>query len=92
MRRVLPGGAVLNGDAQRAVACRPGAAVVESVRRPRPPSPLVRLLSAARRLPGRWRRFWSVERLSAAKLFLEVLVVLVGLVGAVLALLGWSRN
>jgi len=32
------------------------------------------------------------ERLSSVKLMLEVLAVLVGLIGAVLALFGWSRK
>jgi hypothetical protein len=33
-----------------------------------------------------------VERLASVKLVLEVLAVLVGLIGAILALFGWSRG
>jgi hypothetical protein len=79
----LPAGAVLEGDDKLTVACRPGAAVVESMRPPSPPPPW-------------WKRVlrWLIdpERLPTVKLVLEVLAVLVGLVGAVLAVFGLSRK
>ena len=96
MRWVLPGGAKLGGgnnalDEQR-VACRPGAAVLEPKRPPRRPGPIKRLLSALKRLPGRLTGSWSEEQLARVKLSLEILAVLVGLIGAVLALFGVSRK
>jgi hypothetical protein len=101
MRWVLPGGAVLGardrkGD-ERAVACRPRAAVVESVRPPRPPTVWKRLLAAVKPVQAwlagfSWRRPFPREGLADVKLVLEVLGLLVALITAVLALLGWSRN
>lgn len=82
MRLILPGGAVLtlDGKDDRAVACRPIAAVrvrmVPVKPAPTPPSP---------RPPLR-------ERLTDAKLVIEVLLGLVGLIAAILALFGWSRQ
>ncbi len=100
MRWVLPGGAELGerncGSEERTVACRPQAAVLESMSRPRRKNLVERLVSAVKLLLGGfttfWQRFFSVERLPTVKLWLEVLAVLVGLIGAILALFGWSRR
>jgi hypothetical protein len=98
MRWVLPGGAVLGGknrrearrvDEAQEVACRPLAAALE---RMRSPSPWRRLRSKATRLVGLVVTFFSVERLTTAKLVLEVLAVLVGLIGGILVLLGVLRK
>ncbi len=97
MRWVLPGGAVLGkssrGSGELSVVCRPGAAVLESMR----PPPRKPLLSRMKRLLSRnatfiRQRFFSEEHLPRVKLWLEVLVLLVGLIGAILALLGVSRK
>jgi hypothetical protein len=94
---VLPGGAVLGardreGD-ERAVACRPGAAVLESVR---PLTLLERLRAAVKRVRGRLAGFWqwlgSREGIATVKRVLEVLVLLVGLITAILALFGVTRK
>jgi len=98
MRRVLPGGATLGGSRhggdERPVACRPGAAVLvrTSPRRATasPPTGVTTtpaLEPVSDRSPPK-----LAERLSSVKLMLEVLAVLVGLIGAVLALFGWSRK
>jgi hypothetical protein len=86
MRWVLPGGAVLEGDDKLTVACRPGAAVIESMKppapQPPPPPPWIRLF--------RW--VISRKRLATVKLVVEVLAALVGLIGAVLTLFRlWGR-
>ncbi len=92
MRWVLPGGAVLGGNqrghGERAVACRPGAAVLESLKLRPPPSCWERLRSIVKAVLA----FFSVKQLTTVKLVLEVLAVLVGLIGAILALFGWSRK
>jgi hypothetical protein len=87
MRLVLPGGAVLRKSSgekgEREVACRPGAAVLERPWRP----------GLWRRLKWRLHRLLSdPERLARLKLVLEVLAVIVGLVGAILALFGILRK
>ena len=75
MQWVLPGGAKLNGGDERAVACRPLAAVRE------------------RTVPAKGRCWLSLRsRLATAKLWIEVLAALVGLIGAVLALFGLLRK
>jgi hypothetical protein len=90
MRWVLPGGAVLGGTnrkgCERPVVCRPHAAVLERTR-PRPA--IVRCLTYL--APCLTKVGRSLPRLTKTKLFLEVLVLLVGLIGAILALLGLSR-
>ena len=97
MRWVLPGGAVLGGSNRRgdepAVACRPGAAVLESVR---PLTLLERLRAAVKRVRGRLAGFWrwlcSPKGLATVKRVLEVLALLVGLITAILALLVGLRR
>jgi hypothetical protein len=93
----MPGGAVLGardreGD-ERAVACRPGAAVLESVR----PLPLLeRLWAAVKRvldkLAGFWRWLGSPKGLATVERVLKVLTLLVGLITAILALFAVTRK
>ena len=68
MRWVLPGGAVLGANGvqgdEQAVACRPGVAVVESMRPPRPPTIRERLRRRREAGPERIRR----DRLAVAVL------------------------
>lgn len=93
MRRILPGGARLGGSKrggdERPVACRPLSAVLErtsqcrvvaSVQTEQPPT------SAAAPSPAASPQK-HIERLSTVKLLLEIVAVLVGLIGAVLALI-----
>jgi hypothetical protein len=100
MRWVLPGGAVLRERSregeEREVACRPHAAVLESIR---PKTIWEQLVSAVKRfwsgfttLAARIWRWLITLRPSTVKQWLEVLVVLVGLIGAILALFGLSRK
>ena len=93
MRWVLPGGAVLGGG-DRPVACRPRGAVVQQVR---PHGPIVSALpepSASILLPTAINpvKQGHRERLTTVKLWLEVLAILVGLLGTLLALLGLSNR
>jgi hypothetical protein len=97
MRWVLPGGAVLGGrdrrGNERAVACRPRAAVLESVR---PLTLLERLRAAVKRVRGRLAGFWrwlcTPKGLAIVKRVLEVLALLVGLIATILALLAGLRR
>ena len=79
MQWVLPGGAVLDGRDERTVAIRPLAAVRQGARHRRP-------AVAATPQPK------PPERLATAKQWLELLAVLVGLIGAILALFGLSKK
>ena len=84
MLRVLPGGAKLSarnhaGD-ERCVACRPGTAV-EVRSRPR----------RCRRLRRLWRWLSGLHP-STVEQWLKVLMALVGLIGAILVLFGWSSR
>lgn len=100
MRWVLPGGAVLGGrdrrGNERPVACRPGAAVRESVRPPRRRTIRERLRAAVKwvrgRLAGFWRWLWSPKGLATVRRVLGVLAGLVGLIAAILGLLGGLRR
>jgi hypothetical protein len=89
MKRVLPGGAVIGerdrNAPEREVACRPGAAVVESMSPPWRASLIERLWAALKWL-------FSKEQLPTTKLWLEVIAVIVGLIGGILALLGWTQR
>jgi hypothetical protein len=100
MRWVLPGGAKLGerdraGD-ELAMACRPGAAVLERVRPPRPPTIWERLCAAVKRvwagLAGCWGWFYDPKGPDTLKRVLEVLTALVALITAILALFSWMRN
>ena len=90
MRWVLPGGAALGGNNregdERPVACRPRAAVLERTRPPASNS-----TATAELVPDPPPKD-PPRRLATVKQFLEVLAVFVGLIGAVLALLGLSRK
>jgi hypothetical protein len=104
MRWILPGGAVLGErnrrDNERAVACRPRAAVLESMRpktfRERLRCKVKGLLSAGKRGLGSVTTFvcrlWSKEWLPTVERVLKVLTLLVGLITAILALFGLSRK
>lgn len=92
MRLVLPGGAVLTEG--RSVSCRPGAAVQEQTL-PRPVPALARTQANApvtsappvqQAPPAAKPGFF--ERLTNLKLVLEVLAIFVGLLTAILALIG----
>ena len=97
MRRVLPGGAILgernHEGNEREVACRPRAAVLESISRLPPEGWLLATLKLVlHKFTTFWQWLLSPRGLLLIKRLLEVLAVLVGLIGAVLALLGWSRR
>jgi hypothetical protein len=104
MRWILPGGAVLGERNRREnkspVVCRPGAAVLESVRPPRLLKQLrqkaKQLLSTVKGLRASFiafiRQLLSPEQLRYVKLILAVVAVLVGLITALLALFGLSRK
>lgn len=85
MRWVLPGGAVLDGrnrkDSELGVACRPLAAVEERTK-----PCLIVVPEQPEKGP---RRRW---RLAKVKQFLEVLALIVGIIGAILAWFGLSRK
>lgn len=98
MRWVLPGGATPGGrnhwGNERPVACRPRTAVLErtiSRRADLPAQTEVNPTAAAGPVPDSPGQK-PIERLFTVKLFLEVLAVLVGMIGAILALLGGSRK
>jgi hypothetical protein len=96
MRWVLPGGAVLGGRNRqgnvREAAFRPQAAVFESMRRLLAWAFLKWLLSTVRLLPGRIAGLFSRDRLPTVKLWLEILGLFIGLIGAILALLAGLRK
>ena len=89
---VLPGGAVLDGGERAAV--RPGVGVGERVVPRRHAAPAGELgVGSPAVVPAPDRpRPTTAERLVVAKLVVEVAAVVVGLVGAVLALFGGSRR
>ena len=104
MRLVLPGGAVLGGQS---VACRPLAGVVEPSRPVVAPISQTTTGSQADThvsIKGGDRQSSKIEPvpkpprlkpgwlLAMVKLFLEVLVLFVGLINAILALFGLSRK
>jgi hypothetical protein len=91
MRWVLPGGAELDGRDERAVACRPLGAVREGTV-PRRWQFGKWLRSTVKLLLGRIATFFSRDRLPTVKLWLEVLALVVGLVGGILALLAGLRK
>ncbi len=93
MRWVLPGGAELGARDreadERAVACRPGFAVLESVR---PLTILKRLRAALKGVRDRLVRFRRWLFSARGKRVLEVLVLVIGLISAILALFGWPQR
>jgi hypothetical protein len=90
MQWVLPGGARLGGGGhgrdELEMACRPGAAVVVRMKRQPPQGSLQRVIGWLR------ERFSDEKWLGKVKLVLQILAVLVGLVGAILALFGVLRK
>jgi hypothetical protein len=106
MRWVLPGGATLRGGEGRLVVCRPNTTVIEGTKPRRPPvppksEPVVPQPVIVEPQPGPAVGLVSpphppsktlVERLTTVKVLLEVLAILVGLIGAILALFGLSRK
>jgi hypothetical protein len=83
MRWVLPGGATLSDE--RRVVCRPHVAVVERTKK-EPTS------GGSGGGTGKTDGAKLKEWLPTIKQVLGVLTALVGLIGAVLALFGWSRK
>ena len=105
MRRVLPGGATLGGSRhesnERPVACRPLASVVErTIPRRKTPSDDDKLITRAEPPPlppepppqAPEKHPATIKQLSTVKLVLEVLIAIVGLIGAILALFGIARK
>ncbi len=93
MRRVLPGGATPGGtnheSDERRVACRPLATVVERTRQRKAavqPATGVETPLGPVQKTDRPKAPTLMERLSSIKLMLELLAVIVGLIGAIVAL------
>jgi hypothetical protein len=97
MALILPGGAELgkgiSGLDKHRVACRPLAGVTEGLRPLTWWQRLVRWAVESKRwFIEFWRWLLSPEVLRWILLVIQVLAALVGLIAAVLALLGWSRR